>query len=786
MGYRFTARFSCLERERPRSDPRERTWWVRNRGERGGKPRFNATEARCILAGLLLGCTAAPEGETSPPGRPDSPTGGLQIEVVGPMGNLTRATVADSVDLEGLLVGGDATSVTWSTRNGASGTADGLGSWRAHKIPLVPGDNHITVIAQAGPHAARTEIEIHRNSFLLPAGAAALYPYAGFIGEPTEIRVALPIQTHADLDPTTLRLTKRNDSTGDYEKVWPLSDDGDLNKGDEMAGDGVYSARFLLTKQKEGYASYWIAAESKSTQKTEVAWAGQVQFVSHLTQADYDRAIASVNQLQSVFDAHKKKEGIEGAVKAVLAAAASDANVLESGAAEGGYGAWFYLRGGLLGAAMWSPDGMRGNSVSNGTVFAAAGYQSQIASTDEAPAIADLFKQSQCPDYDVDGVFLNLELTLNRLRTITKYGVIVLTTHGSTFFRTLSDGVISALGLASPRAQELLLTGEEATVKTLKKHELGLKTGQLVLSPSDHSGAGQLMISAKFIEALPGTFPGSLVYLGACRSFSSGNLAIAFLKKGARAFLGYSDYVQSDVAFQTGKKFFQCMVKERRTDQSAHTVGDCLTGLSTPLRMAGERDLTVAEVSGLRNGGFESVSPSLAGSGVGDSWIGEGDSHTRQSVGGYHPTSGNWMGMISTGIGYATTPGALRQNFCVPANTHTLSYDWNFISAEFLSYCKDKNYQDRFTATLQVRGEKEPHTIQSIAVADLCDKVVKSLYNIPQTGDLDGTWASGWQHFAGADLSKFVGKAVTLRFEVSDRGDNLYNTAVLLDGVSLQ
>ena len=53
-----------------------------------------------------------------------------------------------------------------------------------------------------------------------------------------------------------------------------------------------------------------------------------------------------------------------------------------------------------------------------------------------------------------------------------------------------------------------------------------------------------------------GNYPESLVYIGACRSTFNNTMANAFLGKGARTYLGFSQYVDGPFAANVATTFF--------------------------------------------------------------------------------------------------------------------------------------------------------------------------------------------------------------------------------------
>src|SRR5262249_50732125 len=137
--------------------------------------------------------------------------------------------------------------------------------------------------------------------------------------------------------------------------------------------------------------------------------------------------------------------------------------------------------------------------------------------------------------------------------------------------------------------------------------------------------------------------------------------------------------------------------------------------------------------AGFRNGGFEKGKIA---------WVGAGDARILPSFGAYTPTVGTKMGVVSTGLGFTDTSGDFSQTFCIPENTKKLSVDWNYLSAEFMTYCTSQ-YQDVFAVTITDADGNETKLFEKTVDA-LCGSVGPAGAEIPQSGDPDGTFTTGW------------------------------------------
>ena len=64
-------------------------------------------------------------------------------------------------------------------------------------------------------------------------------------------------------------------------------------------------------------------------------------------------------------------------------------------------------------------------------------------------------------------------------------------------------------------------------------------------------------------------------------------------------------------------------------------------------------------------------------------WTRIGDGRVITQLAFIEPPEGDFMGIISTGLGFTVNSGEIRQTFRMPANATTLELYWNFLSEEF-------------------------------------------------------------------------------------------------------
>lgn len=354
-------------------------------------------------------------------------------------------------------------------------------------------------------------------------------------------------------------------------------------------------------------------------------------------------------------------------------------------------------------------------------------------------------------------------------------------------------------------------TGSSGEGVCVDETQEDLRQGRVVMTNLGYA------VVPSFFSAWRGRgYPASLVHLGACGSMKNGSLASAFYAAGARAVSGFSGTVSDGFAAQVGLSLLESRL--------GGTVADVVTDSVDPehggaWRVFGATNLSIADREVI-NGGFERE---LVG------WRTSGDGRVVSRFGDAQPVSGKSMGLLSTGLGFSLASGELRQSFCIPEGASRLSFDWKFTSEEFKEWCGTPKFQDRFTATLLFGdGEAgESQTLWSVSVDDLCGYadgtcsacpsprpcdascdgeagcyeqggVCSGVFNCqcgrdftgltPSTIGFDqgGVYEVMWRKVE-RDIGRFAGRgAVTLVFSVEDLGDSLFDTAVLVDEVTVR
>ncbi|HOA96224.1 MAG TPA: choice-of-anchor L domain-containing protein [Acetivibrio saccincola] len=253
-----------------------------------------------------------------------------------------------------------------------------------------------------------------------------------------------------------------------------------------------------------------------------------------------------------------------------------------------------------------------------------------------------------------------------------------------------------------------------------------------------------------------------------------------FQKKGASTYYGYTDKITNEyVVIQSIKLLSEIILGGKSTLEAYNPSLDRYYNDGGMLIIKGQANLKLP--TGLINGGFEN---GLAG------WQKDGDGRSITQLGSIRPTEGNRMGIISTGLGYTLVQGILNQSIYIPETVNTISFDWNFLSEEFLEFIGSK-FDDPFVVSITLETQNN----EEIKVLDINVNKIAEMFNATQydSGNLisvspdivfdkGDVWMTGWQT-TEIDIKDYRNQNVILKFSVEDAVDTIYTTAVLIDNV---
>jgi hypothetical protein len=378
-----------------------------------------------------------------------------------------------------------------------------------------------------------------------------------------------------------------------------------------------------------------------------------------------------------------------------------------------------------------------------------------------------------------DGAIL---VTRNNFTNVSDYGYIHICSHGDNYYNGLLSLWKDVWGpkdfLKGSLSQAVVFDGEFLS-ELNGEWNFGVYEEDIKAHRVAFASDGAIVLLPSFFNHYLPQLPNSLVVLAFCRSAYNNSLVVPFLNHGAGAVIGFTNYVRTIYVRQTVTTVLQDLYMDKTVLEGAV---DAVTKFgvndksSTPafFTLYGAADLKLAGPD-LQNGGFED--------GILSNWNPSGDGRVIRKLGGTLPIEGQFMGIISTGLGFTTNSGSIRQDLCVPANATTLTFQWNFFSEEFLTFCNTQ-FQDFFVVKiheLDMNGQIVNTTqVLQRKIDDLCGSVSPSDVGFDQ-GDVYNT---GWIGTTFS-LTAFQGKHVIIEFTAGDVGDSIYDTAILIDDVKV-
>lgn len=649
-------------------------------------------------------------------------------------------------------------------------------------------------------------------------GKLSVSPQEMLINTETQLSAQVKVMPGAIVS-DTLELIKIA-SNGSESMVAYLLDNGNLTEfGDEIKGDKVFSGKFNIIEAAKGQIRFKVTSKSGNevTESDAVVFnvyddinpsdmkalftvqAGAAAQLDTYLGGDQNNAVNAVNQLVAWIEAQPEVESvnqsditnIEIIYKSGLKGGLTISLLDEDGLSDtrGGIGEIPSERGKT--PAIPLEKQTRGknfdetkstvefdpNTIGNRNVFIFAAFEASWRNN-ERPHIINILDSLSCGDFPVN-YYTNQQANIACLYDITSYGIVVFSTHGSGG-KSICTGEIADTNLVAYQTYKPMMQGDNPKIG-ISKNLVISKNGDVIVRSDVYK------VYDSFISALPGEFPQSVILNNSCESDKTPALRDAFLNKGAKTYYGYSESVGGYFCVLVSRDVFITLAKNAKTTGEVSRINETWPSAPNPtFRLRGSSTMKFA--LSLVNGNFEE---GYMG------WTRNGDGRMISQLGFVNPEGGNYMGIISTGLGYTTQTGRLSQSFNIPANASQMSLKWNYLSEEFLEYI-GSSYQDRFEIVLisDEFGEEVllSKTIDGIA-ADFGASKPSEEYPEGIPGELiavspdivfdrGGVYMTGWQT-STFNISAYKGKCVSLVLRCTDVGDSIYDTAILLDDVTI-
>lgn len=731
--------------------------------------------------------------------------------------------------------------VSWTNlSNNSSGTASGTDSWTA-SIPFVNGDNNLKFVATATDGTTQDfKTKVTYNPSITFTSSLELSKEVAYIGEETEVRATIGVPNA----PSSVTLYKADSNGNLGDAVVQLKDDGVLP--DEIQSDGIFSGEFKYTPETKQIQNYRVKVEGSGTYVSEIF---PVYETNRFTKAQIKAAVDKVNYMKTLYDAallqKKSKWDAAQSVKEYLDSDPNTAAVMISPAGD----VSTITKEGIpltLIPDLWESHSKRSapsdaiarqntpsvrpnQGVNNVNYYSDAElYLSGLAGnlpsenmaeekdpneidSNACALISPYYWKFQTKD-DMHGYGEALtnngsacncwlsykklgqqpsDIPLEDFKSLGRFAVVDFSTHGGIGFYDIAKVWDSSSWGPSEwfngsksvpiMLSDLRLPSNLAGEFDISLYEDYLQTGKLVVTQYAVLG-----ITPSFVFEEMGPFNNAIILANYCRSTYDNAMANAFLRAGAGAYIGFDNYVDSEYARDLSGTFMSAMLSGKTAIEAYN---EALLSLSptdgkSPAAFyqfkAGNGNLKLGK-GNLANESFES--------GLLRVWEAVGDGRVIAQLGNTKPTDGDYMGIISTGLGYTTSAGSIKQLVClVSKDVSSLSFDWNFFSEEFLEYC-DSKYQDYFEVEICEMDGTSSEPDESACTTHfrkIIDELCSDVSPVDVDFDKGDVYATGWQSGETIDLTQYQGKNIRLSFIAGDVGDSIYDSAILIDNIEIK
>lgn len=347
--------------------------------------------------------------------------------------------------------------------------------------------------------------------------------------------------------------------------------------------------------------------------------------------------------------------------------------------------------------------------------------------------------------------------TISEYKSLKGYDFIVLAAHGGDW-----GGKI------------ILSTNEKPTNEKLKEYYKDIRGDRIIRNGS------HFVVTYKFFEYYydENDLDGSVVYLHSCDQFGVDGvanylMADAFLSAGANTVIGFNNSVTPSYDHNIMNSFVEYMLAGKTAGESLELAKSENTGAGNATAMIAGNINKKWINSGIKNGDFELDAD------VPKYWNYDGDIKILDSLGTFD-NKGNQFLFISTGIGYKNDiqNSQVSQVLYIPIGMTKLTLSYNVLSEEPMEWIGDE-YDDEFTVNIYSGSDCTNVLRESTNTSEWHRTNIINFYGGDNT-----MYETKWKTVT-IDISRYAGKSIKLEFNMSNIGDNSYDSAVLIDNVKI-
>lgn len=751
---------------------------------------------------------------------------GYSVDVFGPNDNVTREQFATILyrysNAKGFDVTGKADLSKYQDASAVSSWASDAMAW-ANGVGLINGMTETILSPKGNATRAQAATILMRycdsvadgvGSFFLSASDSAV-----LVGYGDNVNIYL--QTNMKVDYIDLYDT----ATGKVAAT--MYDDGSFyNHGDDIAGDGIYSA---IVENENYYedSSRSFKAKCDGHESNEVT----VNYYMPLSDEMLNRIETVDNQIDSLvagsFDGMSTAEK-KNAANALLDELAgndlieADSVVLDEASQVLGFEYADGIWGGIMleefdvdfngvgdrgtSAAVYEKFGADSSMPMNGgnaavSVLVLNAFPAFETKASDIAYRSDFYVDMKA-EWDSMGLITTLDTDVSVNDYLTKlddYDIVCISTHGSTY--SWRDGFL----WLDKHQYPAICLAEKSTKAKDKEYELLLKDKQIV------KVSGKYWILPPFFENqyAADAFDGEFFYSESCQFMGKNgvvdySMANAIVSRSAEAVVGFHNSVYADYSRDMMKWYIEDLFNGNTAkvslDDACKKYGsdhkvwleslgytyDKTKPVAYPI-LSGDPNATLIQ-SNLLNGDFEAYK-NIGYTATPSDWNAEGDVRSVTLLGDVKPygINSSRMAIITTGVGSKTTStlgegtegSQIYQKFTVPAGVTKITFNYNYVSEEPMEFVGSQ-YNDAFV--VQIKSGSD--VVYNNMYESINTSTWVSVDNIDFDGGDETVFQTGWKT-ATIDVSAYQGKTIGLYFIVYDVGDSQYDSAVVLDNVKL-
>lgn len=418
-----------------------------------------------------------------------------------------------------------------------------------------------------------------------------------FSETPSSLGITLAVNPGANFDKTSLMVYRVDDNLNILNQVAVCSmhDDGDIDKGDAVKGDNVFSCKAEIVAESPGLIRLSTQIHI-GDEYVFSPWA-TIHVVNPLGSEAIERLVRAQSDTQTIVQGaiagygRTKKAGqeivkalvkIDGIRSARLTPKASGVSLVFEPGIEASIILKPLINSENVVASMSSAQenvddgdnrqtlspllapgdtvGVKANKIPNCRVFIYAAFEEEL-DPDTGTSLKQLFDQSTKLGFTVD-YCRNEECNLAKLAETTQkaYGTIIINSHGLVGY----DNNIQ------------ILTREPVTRATFRSPLIiyAMGSGGLVITEADffknpEKSGWFYSFKPNYVKQWLGFFNNSVVLMASCYGAANRSMADAFFLKGAKTYYGMSDYVWTDYLEYLSRSLFINLIDDKLTTGKA-------------------------------------------------------------------------------------------------------------------------------------------------------------------------------------------------------------------------